>query len=171
MVPSVFLSSTFSDFTKERDILRCFLPLVDVHVRCGENIGATGCTLSKTLEQRIDDSDMVVLLIGTRYGCEDGGGTSWTQTEIEHAIRKKKPIFAYVRSPAVDHAGFVDRDEEKQVKLRAFVKMVEKSVHVVPRYTEGEYCHLVAMVIRDVDRHAETMRQEERDRDYSDGFG
>lgn len=62
---TVFLSSTFADFGKERRKIMENLTYIDVHVRCAELTGDVNKSLTHTLLEMIDGSDMVVLL--TRF--------------------------------------------------------------------------------------------------------
>lgn len=170
MVPCVFLSSTFSDFNRERSILQEVIPYVDVHVNCAERKGFEGSSLNDTLEKWIYKSDMIILLIGMSYGTESKEGLSWTETEIRYAIKNKKRIFAYFRDLKPEQLRLIDSNEEKRKKLDVFIKMLEKHVPIIPRYKYGEYCKFVAMVIRDIDRYAEKLKENERQENYNGSF-
>jgi len=169
-VPSVFMSSTFADFKKERSLIMDVVPYIDVHVICAERKGLEDRKLENSLKRWIDESDMVILLMGMRYGTESGAGYSWTEEEIRYAIDKKKRIFAYVRELDRELKMMMDRNEEKSEKLEKFVKIVNKYVPVIPRNSYKDYCRLIAMIVRDVDRYAEKLRANERERSYNDGF-
>ncbi len=158
MVPSVFLSSTFADFEEERQILMEVIPYIDVHVHCAERKGTDDDELEHNLKRWIDESDMVVLLVGMRYGSQSGAGVSWTATEIDYVLEEKKRLFAYVRKLSNEQIRLVDPNEEKLKKLEEFIGIVKAHVPVVPRYNHGNQCQLVAMVIRDVYRYAQKLR-------------
>ena len=170
MARSVFLSSTFSDFIKERKLLLETIPFIDIHVNCAERKGKSGKSLKKTIEDWIDSSDMVVLLISDKYGTEPNLKHSWTQKEFEYAKEKNKEIFAYIRAIPENKKQFVDNDLEKRDKLKNFIELVEEYVKVVPRYEFGEDHQLVAMVIRDLERHQKELDQKESEKIYRDGF-
>ena len=112
MVPCVFLSSTFSDFIDERSILMEVIPYVDIHLICAERKGFEGSSLSYTLEEWINKSDMIILLIGMRYGEESKEGCSWTETEIRYAIKNKKRIFAYIRELKTEQLKLIDPNKK-----------------------------------------------------------
>ena len=170
MARSVFLSSTFSDFIKERKILLEAIPFIDIHVICAERKGKSGKCLQETIEDWIDGSDMVVLLIGGKYGTESSPEHSWTQEEFEYAKQKGKEVFAYVRTMPENMKRFVDVDSKKRDKLEKFIKLVNEYVEVIPRYDLGEEHKLVAMVIRDLDRHQRQLDRIESEESYDEGF-
>lgn len=170
MVPTVFLSSTFADFGKERSILMEVIPYLDVHLICAERKGYDGLILEKSLKRWIDESDMIILLIGMRYGSESESDYSWTEEEIRYAIKKNKRIFAYVRKLDSEQKMLVDQDMKKAKKFEKFAEMVNKHVPVIPRYSYEKPYQLGAIVVRDVDRYAEELKAKESAEIYSDGF-
>lgn len=54
--------------------------------------------------------------------------------------------------------------------MHDFIATVEKKIAVVPRFKLKDRCHLVAMVIRDVDRLAQQWKAEEQQQNYEESF-
>src|SRR2546428_8859619 len=98
------------------------IPLAGFHVNCAERMGQDSVgSLGKYLEMWIDKSDVVILLIGLKYGTEPDDGISWTEREFRYALDKGKPIFCYFREhPEVDIAK-IDLPQ----KLLNLVRLVE----------------------------------------------
>jgi len=170
MKRSVFLSSTFSDFPEERDFIKKCVPNIDIFVNCAENKGDVGMTLKKTIKQWIDDSDMILLLIGDKYGTEQNNKCSWTQEEFEYAKKCKKRIFAYLRILPEKLNQLSDKNEKKNKKLQKFKKLVENHVANIPRYKYEDFCTLITFVIRDLDRHRAELESIESRNIYNSGF-
>lgn len=170
MARSVFLSSTFSDFIEERKLLIETLPFIDIHVSCAERKGKSRQGLEKAIEKWIDESDMVVLLIGEKYGTEPSFEDSWTQKEFEYAKKQGKEIFAYIRTIPENMKQFLDVDSKKKDKLEKFIKLVEKYLEVIPRYDFGKNHLLIAMVIRDIERCQRELDRIESEESYDEGF-
>ena len=93
----VFVSSTFEDMTAERQaavdaILRAG------HIPAGMELFAAGDESQvETIRRWIDDSDVFMLILGGRYGSlEPNSGKSYIELEYNHALKRKKPLFAAV---------------------------------------------------------------------------
>ncbi len=171
MVKSVFLSSTFSDFSKEREELMTVLPFIDVHVNCAEHTGNEGIKdKEKSIEYWIDTSDMIVVLIGNKYGSEIRPAKSFTRKEFEYALGIGKPIFAYIRLIPEELKLFTDIYPRKKANLDNFIKFVDRNIPNVPRYKLGEEIKLIAMVLRDLDRCSRRLQAEDEENSYNTGF-
>jgi hypothetical protein len=166
----VGLISTFGNFVAERQALLKTLPFIDVHVVCAERAGDRGKPLDETLQELIDRSKAVVLLMGSRSGSFSASGVPWTELEFDHAIAKGKRVFAYLREDPPELKGLVDRDTAAVKRLESFVAKVESRIAIVPRYQLGDCCALIAMVVRDVDRYMQEIRWMEEKNAYWDSF-
>lgn len=172
MIKSVFLSSTFSDFSEERKILTESIPYIKIHVNCAERMGCSQQDLAKTIKEWIDESDMIVLLIGGKYGTFSNNHQSWTRLEFSYAKKKNKPIFAYFRELHNETKLYVDVDidQKKQDELKRFIEDVEKYASNIPRYDHDKIYLLVAMVIRDLERQQVKLDRKENEDDFNAGF-
>ncbi|HKY21628.1 MAG TPA: DUF4062 domain-containing protein [Vicinamibacterales bacterium] len=102
-IPGVMVSSTFFDLHQLRDDLRRFIqdemgyrPLLSEHLSFPINPDAT--TVENCRERVERDADVLVLIIGKRYGSVDDR-TSQSITNLEYlaARRKQIPIYAFVQ--------------------------------------------------------------------------
>lgn len=95
----VFVSSTFTDLKKDRQVaVEAILKAGDIPA--GMELFAADSESQLTVIKRwIDESDIFVLILGGRYGTvEPKSGKSYTQVEYEYAVSKKIPHFAIVMS-------------------------------------------------------------------------
>ena len=168
---TVFLSSTFADFARERGKLTEVLPYIDIHVSVAERTGDIGKSLSDTLAKKIDECEMVVLLLGSRAGTKSETGEPWAQKEVDYAFSKNKRVFAYQRVTPQESLSLVDRDQTGETALTDLLEFVQKKVAIVPRFELGECCKLTAMVIRDVDRYARELKEWQQQKSYDESFG
>jgi hypothetical protein len=110
----IFVSSTYLDLHSERQaavdaILRAG------HIPAGMELFAAGDTSQlETIFRWIDESDIYMLILGSRYGSVDeASGKSYTQIEYEYAITAGKRFFAVVLSDqAIDRKV---RDEGRSI--------------------------------------------------------
>jgi nucleoside 2-deoxyribosyltransferase len=167
---TVFLSSTFADFARERAKLAEVLPFVGVHVSLAEREGDRGKKLLDTLKDLIDHSDMVVLLIGSRAGSASETGQYWTKNEVDYAFAKGKRVLAYIREVPREMIALTDQNRQGEMAVRLLLEAVETKVALIPRYKRGECCKLTAMVIRDVARYVEELKAGKEKDSYSDSF-
>jgi hypothetical protein len=93
----VFVSSTYQDLIDERQAAVQAI-LTAGHIPAGMELFAAGDqSQMKVIQQWIDESDVFMLILGTRYGSLDPNtGKSYIQLEYEYAVEKRKPLFACV---------------------------------------------------------------------------
>jgi hypothetical protein len=154
----VFLSSCFQDFRIEREKLHTALTTA-LAVACqrAEYLTSRSQDLEKALRECIDDADIVVLLLGPRYG-STSGGVSWTQKEVMHAHRQGKTILPYMREMS-QCAGECD------LALEEFERFILDDIcPSIPRFSSIE--ELVALVVRDVIHEIQAVQREA----YEEGF-
>ncbi len=91
---TAFLSSNYSGLREEREIAierlldANVFPVTMEHFVIGSTDGF------KDIRELIDDSDVFILLMSTRYGSRDehGDNKSWTEKEFDYAINAKKKM-------------------------------------------------------------------------------
>jgi hypothetical protein len=93
----VFVSSTFTDLTQERQAAVEAI-LTAGHIPAGMELFTSGDeSQMEVINQWIDESDVYLLILGGRYGSvEPRTGKSYTHLEYEYALNKGKPLFACV---------------------------------------------------------------------------
>jgi Domain of unknown function (DUF4062) len=122
----VFISSTYRDLIAERQAAVSAI-LSAGHIPAGMELFAAGDESQlETIRRWIEDCDLLMLILGSRYGSVDRAtGLSYTELEYNHAVAKGKPLFALVASDeAIDRKvktyGINAVEQENPHKLRAF---------------------------------------------------
>jgi len=146
-VPMVFISSTFLEFEDERRILQSKLTkTLPVGCRLAEYLSCETPELEEKLKRCIDEADVVVLLLGIRYG-SGPGEISWTEREVKYALERDKRVLAYMKQqeppPTV-----VDIDIKKQEALQRFKAYVKEKIGNIPRFSDTY--DLIALAVRDI---------------------
>jgi hypothetical protein len=105
----VFVSSTYTDLKPERQAAVEAI-LTAGHIPAGMELFAAGDeSQMEVIKQWIDQSDVYMLIIGTRYGSIDPkSDKSYTQLEYEYALSRNKPAFACVIHESARDARFRD---------------------------------------------------------------
>ncbi len=163
-VPMVFISSTFLDFQEERKIIRSKLTdILPVGCKMAEKLSCSTPNLDRELKRWIDDSDIVVLLLGFRYGSVVRN-ISWTEKEIRYAKKQNKKILPYEKEqqpPSV----IVDVDVEKERALNEFKSYIHKNVSAsIPRFLD--MLDLIGLIVRDV----QNVKYQFDKEDFQDSF-
>ncbi|MBL9171493.1 MAG: DUF4062 domain-containing protein [Verrucomicrobiales bacterium] len=121
----VFVSSTYLDLIEERQAAVEAI-LTAGHIPAGMELFAAGDEEQMKLIRRwIDESDVYLLIIGTRYGSIDqGSNKSYTELEYDYAVAQSKRHFVLVVSDtAADKrkSKKANREENNPTKLREFI--------------------------------------------------
>ncbi|NRD45537.1 DUF4062 domain-containing protein [Corallococcus exiguus] len=97
----IFISSTYVDLIDERQAAVDAV-LKSGHIPAGMELFAAGSkSQMETIKRWIDESDIYMLILGSRYGSiEPQSAKSYTHMEYEYALSVKKPLFAVVLSEA-----------------------------------------------------------------------
>jgi len=89
---TVFISSIQSGFEDVRAAARDGVESFGWRAVMAETVGATPASPQRGLLDRVAESDVVLLLIGPRYGASQESGLSATEEELDEARRRRKPI-------------------------------------------------------------------------------
>lgn len=116
----VFLSSTLEDLKQYRQVALDTLGKLGIQ---GISIDqfAAGIDLSKSVDDALKEADVIVLIIGHRYGAIDSGtGKGWVEREYERALQLNKPILAFVAKEDIPWPpSAIDTDRANIEKFRA----------------------------------------------------
>ena len=95
----IFVSSTYSDLKLERQAAVESILLAG-HIPAGMELFAAGDeSQMEAIKNWIDDSDIYMLILGSRYGSiNQSTGLSYTEHEYDYALAQGKPFFALVLS-------------------------------------------------------------------------
>ena len=126
----VFVSSTFLDLKKERQAAVSAI-LSAGHIPAGMELFTAGDqSQMEVIKQWIDESDVYLLILGSRYGSiEPETGKSYTHLEYDYAVSKNKPLFACVIQnsaiePRVKELGMDVLERKNPQKLEDFRTVV-----------------------------------------------
>lgn len=121
----VFISSTYSDLTEEREsIIKAILEMY--HIPIGmEMFSAEDEDQWEIIRRTIEVSDYYILVLGLRYGSKTSDDISFTQKEYEYALEKKIPILAFVMDDMVSLPK--DRRDDDLSEINNFRKLVLKN--------------------------------------------
>lgn len=130
----VFVSSTFSDLSKEREeVFWQILKYRQIPVGM-EAFPSAHDRGWETITRTIDDSDYYVLVLAGRYGSIDKvSGKSWTHLEYEYALSKGLSVLAFVRSYNHVTGDKVDPDRTNIDALRTIVR----DTHHAPEWSDA----------------------------------
>ena len=105
----VFVSSLISGMEAERAAAREAISLLRHEPVVAEEFGAKASSPQVACLTGLRESDLVVLLLGVRYGAKQPSGLSATREEYRDA-RGRKPILVFVEEgiPDPDQAGFIE---------------------------------------------------------------
>jgi hypothetical protein len=110
--PRIFISSTSSDLAEYREVLRNAVVRAGATPMVLEEEPASGRTVEERVQERLNESDAVVLLIGYRYGAR-------VEEQYEAAKRLNKPMLAFLAAEDAPWPPmFVDTDRRKVEEFR-----------------------------------------------------
>lgn len=146
----IFLSSTYEDLEDYRDTVESIVNIMGHLYKGMEYFGASASRSIDTCLRHVDDSDLVLCLIGTRYDTRLSNGESYTQAELEHADQKGIPIFPYFldteRQPVLEKHIDTGEDRESLEDLKEWLK----DEYTVEKFTTPD--DLAIKVARDLGR-------------------
>lgn len=150
----VFLSSPVRGMERVRDAIRERLG-VEYEVRNSENWPARPVRPWSACRDEVLESDVLVLLLGRRYGslCPDMAGMSFTEAEYRTAIEARNPQIL-----AFDVTGLSDPDPETpeiQERLERLRREV-RDRHTAPSVDEGGIARRVHESVADLVRREGT---------------
>ncbi len=125
----VFISSTLMDLKKERQDLRAALSKSNFIVEGMENFPATNMREWKIIKERIDKSDIFVLIIGDKYGsiAENAKGLESNLLADDEIISFTHLEFRYAKQSGIPILAFIKSKREDNNQVNGFIKEVQKS--------------------------------------------
>lgn len=125
----IFVSSTYSDLKHERQAAVDAI-LKAGHIPAGMELFAAGDESQlETIKRWIDNSDIFMLILGSRYGSiEPKSKKSYIEVEYDYTVSTNKPFFAVVISDqAIDHkVQQYGKDTIEQNNPQKLIKFREK---------------------------------------------
>ncbi|MXZ01092.1 DUF4062 domain-containing protein [Candidatus Poribacteria bacterium] len=138
----VFLSSVIAGYEDFRDAAARGITSLGYEVSRAEDFGASAATPQQACLAAVREADLVVLVLGARYGALQGSGLSATHEEY-HETRGSTPVLVFVQD------GIDDEPEQAQ-----FIREVQQweSGNLTQGFTSPE--ELQGAVTKEVHRHA-----------------
>ncbi|PAU78379.1 DUF4062 domain-containing protein [Halomonas salipaludis] len=136
--PTIFLSSTFSDLENHRKILLDTFRKFQLPCIAMEDFGARPGNSLEECIKAVQQADLFVLIVGTKYGSCPDGDVSITELEYQAAIIKKLDVYVYIINEK-EHsikAIHVENDEKRE-KLRKFIGKLSDN-HIYAKFDSPE---------------------------------
>lgn len=118
MIPNIFISSTIKDLHYLRDSLRDTITELAYNPVMSEHSGVgylNPVTAAESCYMSIRQCQMVVLIIGSRYGWKDDDGLSVTHREFKAAREASIPIITLVESRVLNYKEVYDSSRDSDV--------------------------------------------------------
>ena len=126
----VFVSSTYEDLKEERNEVMKALLEIDCIPTAMELFPAADEDSWSLIKRVIEECDYYVLIVGGRYGSVASDGIGYTEREYRYAVEQKKPHIVFLpENPVAIQVRNTDQDEQKRIKLDAFIECVKKDRH------------------------------------------
>ncbi|MGW8275920.1 DUF4062 domain-containing protein [Xanthomonas axonopodis] len=93
----IFISSLITGMEAERAAVKHAIELLGHQAIMAEDFGARASSPQVACLSGVRDADLVILVLGPRYGTKQAGGVSATHEEVREA-RSRKPLLMFVQS-------------------------------------------------------------------------
>ncbi|MCC5074113.1 MULTISPECIES: DUF4062 domain-containing protein [Xanthomonas] len=93
----IFISSLITGMEAERAAVKQAIELLGHQAIMAEDFGARASSPQVACLSGVRDADLVILVLGPRYGTKQAGGVSATHEEV-HEARSRKPLLMFVQS-------------------------------------------------------------------------
>jgi hypothetical protein len=153
-VLKIFVCGTYDDLREERHaVLECIGRMKLLHDSM-EFFGARPNRPIETCLQEVRDSDIIVVILGYRYGTiVPGLDLSFTEAEYQEAFRLGKPCLAYMRDESIPVLPrFMERDPSKIFLLDRF------RTTLLDRHTVAHFRNVQDLAVRVAVDLGETIR-------------
>jgi len=124
----IFVSSTFSDLVDYRELVEDVIKRYgDVYVGM-EYFGSKSKSSKKVCIEQIKSCDIVILIIGIRYGSKTDDNLSYTEMEYNTARNANKEIYPFIIDNNKAKFNFSDFESDKfnQDALKNFISRIKK---------------------------------------------
>ncbi|NOQ28045.1 MAG: DUF4062 domain-containing protein [Bacteroidales bacterium] len=146
---NIFISSTFSDLIDYRKHIE------DVIKRYGdlftgmEYFGARSISSKELCIKEIKNCDIIILIIGIRYGSKIDTVLSYTEMEYNTALSEKKKIYPFIIDSDNAKFNYSDFESNKinQEALKNFIKKIKQNYTVEKFCSPSDLATKVAIVL------------------------
>lgn len=147
----IFVSSTYEDMIQYRIKAMEALRQLQQTPIAMEDFEANNESSIEVCRNKIEQSDIFLLIVGFKYGSILEEGKSFVELEYEHAIRLRKPILAFIVSDNAEvRVSLVDKGDSAE-RLDAFKKKL-KTNHNVKLFETADslYGYVLASVKQEI---------------------
>lgn len=103
----IFISSLITGMEAERAAVKHAIELLGHQAIRAEDFGALASSPQVACLNGVREADLVILVLGSRYGTKQAGGVSATHEEV-HEARNRKPLLVFVQSGIESEADQAD---------------------------------------------------------------
>jgi hypothetical protein len=159
---TVFLCSTFTDLTAEREAVLDAIGRLRLQHDSMEFFGARTQRPLETCLEEVRRSDILVVIVGHLYGSiVPGAGISFSEAEYAEGYRLKKPCLVYMRDDDVPVLPkYIEQDPEK-IRLLEKWKQTLNGRHSAGRFRDT--AALAVQVVADLGRTLQAFEDVERE--------
>jgi len=167
---TVFVCSTYSDLSQERDGVLDAIRRLKLQHDSMEFFGARADRPIETCLEEVRASDVLVVIVGLRYGSiVPGLGISYSEAEYSEGFRLNKPCLVYMRDDNIPILPkHMERDSEK-MKLLERWKETLNSRHTIATYQDPTY--LAVQVAADLSRTIHDLEETAKAREAARSVG
>jgi len=145
----IFVSSTFMDLKKERQVVKSTINLCGCLPRLAEDADMQpGRNLGDQISYWLRDIDILVLLIAERYGELSASQVSWTETEVRKAVDQQITVFPYLVTKKIPFG--MELDPDKRDRLKRFTEYLKHIPNQQPPQRTKNTNELAVRVARDI---------------------
>lgn len=103
----IFISSLITGMEAERAAVKHAIELLGHQAIRAEDFGALASSPQVACLNGVREADLVILVLGSRYGTKQAGGVSATHEEV-HEARNRRPLLVFVQSGIESEADQAD---------------------------------------------------------------
>lgn len=144
--PRVFVSSTYYDLRHVRDDIEIFLKGLGytpvMHDKGNITYTQRDTTLEQSCYNEIATCDIVICIIGNKYGTQSSGSDfSITMEELREAIHKRKTIYIYILKDVMSEYFTYHKNKKNEnfepyhvddIRIHEFITLIKETVKNAP---------------------------------------
>ena len=136
---TVFVSSVVKDFEPYREAAKSAIELMDMKPILAEGLASRAYSSEIACITEVEKSDLIVLILGKKYGFKTSDGLSVTHAEYRAAVEAKKPILVFLMEGEL---------ENEQAAFKTEVESYDNGFFRTKFSNPGELKDLIVKAIR-----------------------
>jgi len=160
---TVFICSTYSDLSKEREAVMDSIRRLQLQHDSMEFFGARSYQAIETCLEEVRKSDILVVIVGHRYGTiVPELGLSYSESEYKEGHRLKKPCLVYIRDENEPILPKLMETDPDKLQLLNKWKTSLQNRHTIATFRKGN--DLAVQVTADLSRAINQLEEAEREK-------